>query len=397
MTPMETYRMTVFRPARRRNYVIRWKDPLTHATRERTAGTPHKRAAYQVAAQLAADLQARQFKAEYGWAEFCFRYEQEHLTALSGSSLTAWRTICKTIRQHSLPVTIGQVNASYITRWQRFLRAHGLGEVSIGTYTARLGAALRWAADQDILAAAPKIRIPKRAKGKSKMARSRGITEEEYERILLAVPKIRPADAARWRRFIQGLWMSGFRIEELLRLSWDSAAEWSIDCTGNIPVVRIAGDAQKSGEDQYQPITPDFWALCSESPQRTGPVFLLPGQRGQMTVKRVCRIISQIGRRAGVVTDAATGKCATSHDIGRRAFTVRMAGRLSLPDLQKWMRHASVTTTLNYYHHRTAEELGAKLWQPKSGALSGNHPSVGPAGKPVVEGTRDRKSKLSKS
>ena len=48
--------------------------------------------------------------------------------------------------------------------------------------------------------------MPKRAKGQSQ-ARSRAITTEEYERALLAIPKVRPQDAAQWERYITGLWL----------------------------------------------------------------------------------------------------------------------------------------------------------------------------------------------
>jgi hypothetical protein len=93
---------------------------------------------------------------------------------------------------------------------------------------------------------APKIEMPKRAKGQT-MARSRAVTLEEFERMLDKVPvglvdtgkarrykteppkrtvKHKPTDrnpqqVAGWRRYLRGLWLSGLRLEESLALSWD--------------------------------------------------------------------------------------------------------------------------------------------------------------------------------
>ena len=121
----------------------------------------------------------------------------------------------------------------------------------------------------------------------------------------------------------------------------------------------------KARRDEYQPLTPEFWKLIEvPKPQRHGYVFPFSARRSgaQLTRKATIRIVSELGAAAGVITDAATGKTATSHDIGRRAFLTRMDKLLSIAELQKWARHASPQTTMGYYHHRTAIELGRKVW-----------------------------------
>ncbi|KKN38344.1 hypothetical protein LCGC14_0754190 [marine sediment metagenome] len=362
---MSLCQMKVLKPSRRKHYIMRWVEPVSGKPREETTRAKHKRQAYQVAADRARAVADGTYREEYGWIEFCMRYQREHLSSLSGKSREAWKTTRRWIGRIEQPATINEVDAAFVVRWQNGLRRHGVGETSIAAYSARLRAALRWAADLEIIATAPKVRLPHKAKGKSKLARSREVRTEEFERMLMAAEKVRPTDSHRWQRFLRGLWHSGFRLDELRRLSWDAGAQWSIDASGLVPLVRILGDAEKAGTDREQPITPEFWDLCCEVPEesRHGYVFPLPGRSGrQMTVKRIGRIISSIGRRAGVITDATSGKCATSQDVGRRAFTTRMSGRLSLADLQKWMRHASVQTTLDYYHHADAEQLSAKVW-----------------------------------
>jgi integrase len=363
---MRICRMKLVKPARRRHRIMRWTDPRTGESHEETTGTASKRDAYHIAADRARRIVEGTYSECYGWREFCARYEREHMPSLSAKSLEAWRTTRRWIGKVEPPEDVSQVDTAYIVRWQNGLRRRHVGETSIAAYSARLRAALNWAADLGIIAKAPKVRMPKKAKGRSKIARSRAITAEEFDRIVMAAEKVRPDDAALWQRFLRGLWHSGFRLDELLKLSWSPRAAWSIDTSGEIPCVRIRGEGEKAGRDRLQPITPEFWDLCCETPtdDRQGPVFPLPnGHGGQLTVKRVGRIISKIGKRARVVTDPQTGKCATSHDIGRRAFATRMEGTLSLAELQKWMRHASMSTLLNYYHHADAQQLAGKVWR----------------------------------
>jgi hypothetical protein len=73
-------------------------------------------------------------------------------------------------------------------------------------------------------------------------------------------------------------------------------------------------------------MTPNFaqWILQTPESERTGRVFKLNGlQTGKpITAKRICRLISKIGRKAGVVVKKAIGKFATAHDL-RRSFGTR--------------------------------------------------------------------------
>ena len=61
-----------------------------------------------------------------------------------------------------------------------------------------------------LLTKAPAIEMPKVVKGQT-MMRGRPITAEEFDRMLAAVPKVRPHDAPAWDRYLTGLWWSGLR------------------------------------------------------------------------------------------------------------------------------------------------------------------------------------------
>ncbi len=216
-----------------------------------------------------------------------------------------------------------------------------------------------------LLPSMPKIHMPKRSKGQ-RMMRGRPITVKEYERMVKAVPKVRPRDAKHWKRYLEGLWLSGLRLEESLILSWDEDAQISIDLTGKRPRLRIFAEAEKGNRDRLLPITPDFAEFLLTTPEadRQGRVFRLDGifTGKPITPRRVGRVVSDIGRRAKVVVNKADGKYASAHDF-RRAFGTRWAQRVMPSVLQKLMRHESIETTLRYYVDLDADEMAEELWK----------------------------------
>jgi integrase len=197
------------------------------------------------------------------------------------------------------------------------------------------------------------------------MMRGRPIAGEEFDRMLAAVPKVRPQDAPAWLHYLNGLWLSGLRLEESLALSWDQDEPFTVDLIGRRPAFRIYAEAQKSRRDERLPMTPDFaeWLLTTPEAERAGRVFKLNGlQTGKpITPKRICRLVSKFGKAAGVVVNKADGKYASAHDL-RRSFGTRWAKRVMPAVLQRLMRHASIDTTMAYYVTMGADEVADELW-----------------------------------
>ena len=197
------------------------------------------------------------------------------------------------------------------------------------------------------------------------MMRGRPITAEEFDRLLVAVPKVRPNDAPAWERLLRGLWLSGLRLEESLALSWDQEAPFYADLTGRRPAFRIFAEAQKARRDEVLPMTPDLAQFLAETPQgeRAGKVFNLTDQRfcRRLEPHRVGEIIVKIGKKAGVVVNKADGKFASAHDL-RRAFGTRWAKRVMPAVLKRLMRHASIQTTMAYYVDLDAADVADQLW-----------------------------------
>ena len=229
-----------------------------------------------------------------------------------------------------------------------------------------------------MLAKAPAIEMPKGAKGQS-LARSRAVTTEEYERMLVAAVKVRPADFPEWQRLLSAAWLGGLRLGELERLSWEPEAAFSVDLTAKRPCFRILAEGQKSGKDEILPMVPDFAEMLLATPEaeRVGRVFKLTDQRTHqpLTVNQIGRLVGAIGRKAGVVTNKSEGKYAGLHDL-RRGFCTRWARKEMPPILRRLARHASIQTTLSYYVDLDAADLAEDLWA-KHPATPGNTSGTG--------------------
>lgn len=341
---------------RKRPFGLRW---INHRgeTREVSAGTRIRRDAERLAAAKEIELQTKDPDSPLiVWELFRERYETEELPTLSKATFGIWTTSANRLEADMKPERLADVTKSMLSRWLVSMRAAGLADATQRTYVSHIRAALSWACYVDLIDHVPKLRLPREV---SRKMRSRAITPDEFPQILAAVVAVRPFDFERWVKFLKGLYHSSLRVDELRRLSWDKDAELCLNDDFEIPLIRMLASGQKSRRDSLQPITPEFWELVKDD-VRLGPVFPLGDP--QLSQKRTIRTIALIGRESGIVTDPVTGKTATSHDIGRRAFLTRYDGILSTSELQKWARHASPETTMQFYHHRSAVELAKKVW-----------------------------------
>jgi len=367
-------------------------DPVSRKKKARSAGTYDQKKAERMAGELEKELRAGRSVApsRATWSEFRERYRAIKLATMADAGESAEVSLDRLERDLD-PDRPSRLTAAVMADFQAKLRKGGMKETTIARHLRHIKAALRWAAAQGMIPAAPKIELPKRQRGQ-KLMKSRPITAEEFERMLGAVPKVRRHDAPDWDRYLTGLWLSGLRLEESVILSWDEEAPFSVDLSGKHPRFRILGQAQKSGRDELVPMTPDFaeFLLATPDQERHGPVFPLVTHRGKVPFadRQAGRIVSQIGEKAGVVVNKTEGKktegreakCkfATAHDL-RRAFGTRWARRVMPAVLQRLMRHAGIQTTMAYYVDLDADELAAELWSkhpsPEAGNTFGN---IGP-------------------
>jgi integrase len=373
---------------------MRFVDPLTGKKVERSTGVKagsnaQRRKADKVAAVWESELRDGRYQqpSKVMWTAFRDRYETEKLAAMSDDYACVMAATFNHFEALGV-ARLADVQKS-VSRFESSLRSKKVKESTIRCYLKHLRAALGWAHEMGLLTEVPKVKLPKRARTTSKM-KGRPITLEEHERMLAAAATVRPDEAQSWQDYLTGLWLSGLRLGESVALSWDDDADFSIDLLGKRPQFRIWGEGQKSGKDQYLPMTPDFaeW-LLSRTPEsdRVGLVFSPRGQQGRLLkADAIGRTVSRIGEKANVVVNKAEGKFATAQDL-RRSFATRWAKRVKPATLQLLMRHEDIATTMAFYVALDADEVAEELWQ-QHGAEAANRQESGGLGDTLGDTSR---------
>jgi integrase len=355
----------------RKYLMMRYTDPITGKQKARSTGSTNHREAERIAAKWEQELQQSTYhpKRNITWDEFRERYEDEKLSSLAPSTQKTAATAMNHVERIINPLKLASLSAETLSRFQAALRREGKKDTTIGVILSHLRPSLSWAMTMGLLAKVPEIHRPKAAKGR-KLMRGRPITGEEFDRLLEAVPKVRPHDASVWTHYLTGLWLSGLRLEESTILSWDDDAPFAIDLAGRHPRFRIYAEAEKGRQDRFLPMSPEFVDLILRTPteEREGTVFKVNGvhTKEPITLKRISRTISAIGKKAGVVVNKAVGKYASAHDL-RRSFGTRWAPRVKPATLQLLMRHKSIETTLKYYVDQDADDVADELWKVHRG------------------------------
>jgi len=254
---------------------------------------------------------------------------------------------------------------SVLSKFQAALLAADYPATSVACYLRHLKSALNWGQRTGLLTKAPSIKPPKTVN--RKLWRSRAITEAEFRQLLDVAAAEYPENGHEWQRFLWLLWLSGLRLSEAHRLSWDTPP-WHVDMdSGPYPKIIIFAEAQKSREDEVLPIPPDLAEWLAKTPveERRGREAVIHDTRSGrkhrplIVAKHIGNEIGRFGELAGIRT--AEGKFATAHDI-RRSFGHRGALKVRPVTLQRMMRHKSITTTQRYYVNITAEDVAADLY-----------------------------------
>lgn len=390
----------------RKNLYMRFTDPVTGKDLERSTGTNRKREAERIAAKWEAELQDGRYKvaSRASWAEFRERFEDEKLAAMSDNYAAVMNATFNHFEELGI-ARVRDIQAETLSRFQAHLRSKkNAKESTIRCYLKHLRAALSWAEKMGFIREVPTIDLPQRARQKSKRMKGRPITGEEFDRMLakvrtvtcstlltertrLVIRRVRQCEAAdavaqitkldrrieaihaSWTKYLRGLWLSGLRLEESLVLSWDDDTDFCVDLSGKHPRFRIWAEGQKSKKDELLPMTPDFALFLLEAPdeERRGRVFQPLGHKGRpVKPDAVSRMVSKIGKAAGVITDASENRSATAHDL-RRSFGTRWSKRVKPAVLQGLMRHADIKTTMEFYVDQDADDVAADLWRDFGG------------------------------
>lgn len=370
---MQTLKVYVIELNDRAHYQLQWVDPATGRRRTKSSGVKRtgrqkeRDAAAKAAGKLQEELLAGSFvSGNVAWEAFRTRYEIEVARRLAPNTASKVASTFNLVEEHLNPQRLSQLTAERISYFQSKMREGFRSEATIKSTLSHLKAALRWAVRMKMLAHCPAIELPGKVADKM---RGRPITTEEYERILAAVPKV-ASDAPAWLRFLKGLWLSGLRLSEALRLSWDDETTLRVDLTGKRPMLHIPAGSDKSRKARPLPITPDFAAMLQETPasERRGPVFRLPLKNrtdaGKLVTAFGAKALVKVGERIKADDEGkpqTVTRWAGCHDL-RRSFGERWAARVMPQVLMELMRHETMQTTLTFYVGKNAERTADAVW-----------------------------------
>jgi len=388
---MSQVKVSILKRKNRTSYYMQYRDPVTENKITQSAKTTVRRDAERAAAKWEAEilqgLDKRQGR--MSWEEFRERYTDEVLESLADRTLEKVDSVFNVFETLAKPRNLAAITPDVLSRYQQRLREEGRAETTIKGHLAHLLAALSWAVDQGLLREVPKVKKPKRAK-KPKVMKGRPIATEEFERMLANVEKIvttdhmkeerNPPIVASWNFYLRGLWLSGLRLDESMRLHWTDRNELCVmDLDKQHPMLYVKAEAEKGHEDRILPMSPEFAEFLRAVPrgERCGYVFNPQPRRARygerLTSHRVGIVVSDIGEAAGVKVDETDGKVkfASAHDL-RRSFGERWARKIMPAVLQELMRHESIHTTMRYYVGRNAKATAAILWELAAAQVVGD-------------------------
>lgn len=366
-----------FRPGGRSVYYAQWVDPETGKKRTKSTGTSINRDAERFAGKLQDELNNGAIVGKRTtWKEFRTRAERDFLPEKRENTQEKYRSVLNVVQDALKPNLLTGINADAIGDLKAKLRAKGNAEATVAAHLRHLKALLRWGQRQGLLRAVPHIEIP----SLETSARGRPITGEEFERLLLAVPKIVGEERAEsWYYLLRGLYLGGLRIGEACKLTWDDPEGIRVELERKHPLLFIPASLQKGKRDTVTAITPDFAELLREMPseRRTGFVFKPeasgPTRGDGLGQQQVEKTIRAIGKKAGIITKRHPVEYVSAHDL-RRSFCFRWAQKILPQHLRALARHRSIETTLKYYAEADADQTAEAVWTALAN-ISANTPS----------------------
>jgi integrase len=359
---MHEIKVHVAKQKGRTNLAMRYIDPDSGKQVWKTSGTTNERKALQAAAVWEAELRDGRYmrRQRITWQEFRDQFDREYLDGKKVGTAAAYSASLNVFERKCKPGRLAEVTTAKVSAFAAMLREANLSQATIDRHLRTLKVATRWAKKLEILNKVPEFNI-----SAGKEAKGRAITGEEFDRMVAAAPA--------WEFWLRGLWTSGLRLGESLKLRWDDAPEaLLVDFSARRPMLRIPAESEKGGRDRLLPMAPEFAELLYTVPEarRRGYVFRVPDETPR-TLHAVCRRIVGIGKAAGVIIKQKPGlgadgkpinQCASAHDL-RRSFGFRWSRRVMPAVLKELMRHQSIETTLVYYVGQNAEATADELWR----------------------------------
>ena len=355
----------------RRFYQAEWSDPVTGKTMSRSTKETVERQAQKIADRIEEEVRAGLATRDFTpWREFRDQYFDQGVEGLADATVVkaaaTFNAVEELISPKSLqimarPQQLSEFRRLLSGRYANRKNKRPISAATINAHLRHLRAAMNWAKENGLLREVPKFPMVKRVGTQGK---ARAVTTEEFERIISSVAKIVDQKQVNdLEFFLQGLWLSGLRLGEALRLKWGvGPVSLHFNRRGR-PEFRFEPEGQKNRKRQTVACTPDLAELIAtvSDAEREGFVFDLPGVPRE--VWKVTKLVASISEKARVKT--ANDHWATPHDL-RRAFGTRWASRVKPTVLKKMMRHADIHTTMKYYVDDDDESFEEAIWSAAS-------------------------------
>lgn len=211
-------------------------------------------------------------------------------------SLRLFTTLIGTPRDISAvtPISIDD----FAARWRS--KNAGQSEGTLARHLRAIRRLLRWCERRQIIARAPIVEMPRGSSIPTRKGYS--ITRKQFDELLALIPKT-------WHVLFEGLWYSGLRLREALRLHWTEGPV-RLDLKGSKTRIHFEVMGHKGRRIERAPVTADFVAFLQKLKKKSGFVLCPPTKN--------LSSVSQVTRRAC----AKLSFKATPHDL-RRSFATR--------------------------------------------------------------------------
>jgi len=297
------------------------------------------------------------------WQAACDEYAATKLAAKSHKYKLQFDTSCNKLQSLAPLDSLEDLTQNYVDQLTLLLNENLPSKSSAVSYLKTLRAFFNWLERkgycQKLYVEMPRI-------DQTDAARGEPLTREEFVQILDAVPIVVESQRdSSMKDFLQGLWLSGFRLSELFNLSWsDPSQPHVLYLDTKSPVIEFPANSQKSRRAEIWSVPPDFANHLRNLQVVDTFVYkpLTATLKRYGTAASVGKVISKISERAGVQVRCATGlRYASANDI-RRSFIQRwyeITGDIYAA--QRMARHKSDVTTKRFYAREQASRFSERI------------------------------------
>ena len=270
----------------------------------------------------------------------CF---EEYLITHLKVHLKSWPEYERAMRKDVLP-HVGSVALTDLDKAQIRLvisKIIGRGATTLANRVLQyISKMLKWAVGVGYLGANPASDIPKPAKEQS---RERSLTLDEIRAIHIAARQMGGPRG----RLIEFLLLSGQRLNEVARLTWDEVKEDRLE---------IPGLRNKSGETLITPLLPSLLKILDECPRRDGSFVFTTGD-GTRPISGFSQIKASLSKLSGV-TDW------NFHDFRRSLATLLSDKGIDRFSIKCALNHkdSSITGIYDRSEHFKRKSLALVQW-----------------------------------